>query len=235
MRKGKITMIITIGIACFALATVMTMQFKIVNETDITSIETMRKTELETELANWKSKYEETDAKYQETQEKINEYKEKEQSNIETEELVKEELNQVNTSLGLTDVEGPGIVVTLRDSDSEEIRDIHADDILLIVNSLKVAGAEAISVNGKRIINMSDIVPISYNNETEFIRVNQDRILSPYVIKAIGNESYLESSLIGNGGHVDKLEKLGHEVSIEKESNIKIDKYDNEIKLKYIE
>ena len=82
---------------------------------------------------------------------------------------------------------------------------------------------------------MSDIVPISYNNETEFIRVNQDRILSPYVIKAIGNESYLESSLIGNGGHVDKLEKLGHEVSIEKESNIKIDKYDNEIKLKYIE
>ena len=75
MRKGKITMIITIGIACFALATVMTMQFKIVNETDITSIETMRKTELETELANWKSKYEETDAKYQETQEKINEYK----------------------------------------------------------------------------------------------------------------------------------------------------------------
>ena len=74
MRKGKITMIITIGIACFALATVMTMQFKIVNETDITSIETMRKAELETELANWKSKYEETDLKYQETQEKMGKF-----------------------------------------------------------------------------------------------------------------------------------------------------------------
>ena len=232
MRKGKTTMIITIGIACFALATVMTMQFKIVNETDITSIETMRKAELETELGNWKSIYEETEAKYQETQEKIEEYKQKEQSNIETEELVKEELNQVNTSLGLTDVVGPGIVVTLEDSESEAIRDIEADDILVIVNALKLAGAEAISVNGKRIINMSDIVYISGSS---FIRVNQERILSPYVIKAIGNESYLESSLVGNGGQVDILDKLGHKVSIEKQKDIKIDKYNNEIKVKYIE
>ena len=36
MKKGKLTVAITIAIACFALATVMFMQFKIVNETDIT-------------------------------------------------------------------------------------------------------------------------------------------------------------------------------------------------------
>ena len=42
MKKGKITVCITIAIACFALATVMCMQFKVVKETDITSIETMR-------------------------------------------------------------------------------------------------------------------------------------------------------------------------------------------------
>ena len=66
MKKGKITMTITIGIACFALVMVMTMQFKIVNETDITSIENMRETELRTELANWKQKYEETNAQYAE-------------------------------------------------------------------------------------------------------------------------------------------------------------------------
>ena len=66
MKKGKITMTITIGIACFALVMVMTMQFKIVNETDITSIENMRETELRTELANWKQKYEETNAQYEE-------------------------------------------------------------------------------------------------------------------------------------------------------------------------
>ena len=70
MKQGKITMTITIGIACFALVMVMTMQFKIVNETDITSIENMRETELRTELANWKQKYEETNAQYEEIRSK---------------------------------------------------------------------------------------------------------------------------------------------------------------------
>ena len=91
-KKGKITMIITIGIACFALTLVMTMQFKIVNETDITSIENMREAELRTELANWKDKYEETHEQYEETVAKIEEYKQNKQSNEETEKLVDEEL-----------------------------------------------------------------------------------------------------------------------------------------------
>lgn len=93
-------MIITIGISCFALVLVMFMQFKIVNETDITSIENMREAELRTELANWKSKYEETNQKYEETTQKIEEYKQTSQSNEETEKLVDEELSQVNLSLG---------------------------------------------------------------------------------------------------------------------------------------
>ena len=62
LKKGKITMIIVAGIVCFILALVMSMQFKVVNETDITSIESMRETELRTELANWKEKYEEVNA-----------------------------------------------------------------------------------------------------------------------------------------------------------------------------
>ena len=75
IKKGKITMTITMVIACFALALVMSMQFKIASETDITSIENMREAELRTELANWKSKYEEVEKKYEETSSKIDEYK----------------------------------------------------------------------------------------------------------------------------------------------------------------
>lgn len=87
MKKGKKTMMVTIGIACFALSCVTFMQFKIVNETDITSIETMREGELRTELANWKSKYEEADKQYQELEAKVEEYKQKKESNNETSEL----------------------------------------------------------------------------------------------------------------------------------------------------
>ncbi len=231
LKKGKITMIITVGIACFCLVLVMFMQFKIVNETDITSIENMREAELKTELANWKSKYDEANKSYEETIAKIEEYKTTKESNEETEKLVDSELEQINLSLGKTDVEGEGIQITLRDSENEEIEKITADDLLLIVNALKTAGAEAISINEERIINMSDIVDIN----STFIKVNGQRILSPYVIKAIGDPSYLESGLLGNGGEVDRMKKLGQDVTIEKPSKVRIPKYKDEIKTKYIQ
>lgn len=230
LKKGKITMIIIAGIVCFILALVMSMQFKIVNETDITSIESMRETELRTELANWKEKYEEANTKYEETISMINEYKETDKSNNETEEVINNELEQINMSLGKTDVQGSGIEVILTDANNEEIPKINADDLLVIVNALKLAGAEAISINDERIINMSDIVDVD-----TYIKVNGNRILSPYVIKAIGNQTYLESQLLGNGGYVDDLQKSGYSVEIQKNDNVEILKYNGEIKTKYIE
>ncbi len=230
-KKGKNTMTITIAIACFVLVFVMFMQFKIVNQTDITEIENMRETELRTELANWKAKYEETEAKYEETEAKIEEYKQTKQSNEETEKLVDSELEQVNMNLGKTEVEGQGIEVILRETGNEEISKINSDDLLVIVNALKQAGAEAISINDERIINMSDIVTI---NDT-FIKVNGQRILAPYVVKAIGNQTYLESALLGNGGYVDELKKIGHDVSINKVNKEKISQYQDDIKIKYME
>ena len=230
IKKGKITMTIIIGIICFILVLVMSMQFKIINQTDITSIENMRQSELRTELANWKARYEETDARYQEVMSNIEEYKQNEESNEQTEALVNKELEEVNMSLGKTDVQGKGIEVILTDVEDETVPNIEADDLLVIVNALKLAGAEAISINGERIINMSDIVDVD-----EYIKVNGNRILSPYIIKAIGNQTYLESQLIGNGGYVDDLRKSGCDVEIQKYDNVEIPKYNGEIKTKYIE
>ena len=230
MKKGKMTMTITIGIACFALVTVMMMQFKVVNETDITEIENMQEAELKTELANWKTRYEEIDAQYEETTQRIEEYKSDEVSNNEASQLVREELEQTNTLLGLTDVHGEGIVITLKSG--EGITAISADDLLIIVNALKFAGAEAISINDERIVNTTDIVEIL---DGSFIKVNGQRILEPYVIKVIGNQSHMESSVTGNGGKVEELQTLGHTITIEKDNDITIGKYNGEIETKYIE
>lgn len=231
IKKGKVTMTITIAIACFALVLVMFMQFKIVNQTDITSIENLRESELRTELANWKSKYEEADEKYQEIIAKIEEYKTTKESNEETEKLIDTELEQANMTLGKTDVEGQGIEIILRETNNNEINKISANNLLEIVNALKLAGAEAISINDERIINMTDIV---YINNT-FIKVNGQRILAPYIIRAIGNQTYLESGLLGSGGCIDELKKIGHDISIEKINKLKINKYNDEIKIKYME
>ena len=231
MKKGKVTMMITVGLACFILVAVMFMQFKVVNETDITSIETMRESELRTELLNWKDKYEETNQKYEETVAKIEEYKETKESNEETKQVLEDELNQVNKILGKTDVQGKGIVITLKEGEADEINKLTSNDLLVLVNALKLSGAEAISINDERII-MNDMADINNNS---FIKVNGHRILPPYIIKAIGNPTYLESGLLGNGGYVEFLRKLKHEVTIEKQDKIVITKYTDEQKIKYME
>ena len=67
-----------------------------------------------------------------------------------------------------------------------------------------------------------------------FIKVNGQRILEPYVIKVIGNQSHLESAITGNGGKIDELQTLGHTATIEKDSKITISKYNGEVETKYV-
>ena len=231
MKKGKITVTITIAIACFVLAMVMCMQFKIVKETDITSIETMREEELRSELANWKQMYKEAEEQYNEKVAKLSEYREKQQSTEESSKLVEKELAQTNMYLGKTDVEGQGIVITINDINSEDINPISAEDLLIIVDYLKLAGAEAISINGERIINMSDIVYVG----NSVIFVNQQRILAPYKIRAIGDSTKLESTLLGNGGYIEELKNIGFDINIERENKVTIPKYSKEIRYKYMQ
>ena len=208
------------------------MQFKIVNETDITSIETMKEEELRAELANWKQLYKEADEQYLERKQRLDEYKETQQSTEESTKLIEKELNQIDMYLGKTEVQGEGITITIKDiNDDEEIPPISAEDLLVIVDYLKLAGAEAISINEQRIVNMSDIVYV--NNS--IIYVNQQRILAPYVIKAIGDSVSLESTLLGNGGYVVTLKNIGFNIAIERDNRVKIPQYSKEIAHKYIQ
>ena len=230
MKKGKITVTITIAIACFVLAMVMCMQFKIVKETDITSIETMREEELRSELANWKQMYKEAQEQYDEKVAKLSEYVEKQQSTEESSKLVEKELAQTNMYLGKTKVEGQGIEITIKDTNIEDTKPISEEDLLIIVDYLKLAGAEAISINGERIINMSDIVYIG----NSIIFVNQQRILAPYIIKAIGDPTKLESTLLGNGGYIEELKNIGFDIVINRENKINIPEYNKDIGYKYI-
>lgn len=228
MNKEKNIIIVTIGLISLILSCVMFMQFKVVNKTDIAEIESMREDELQEALSEWKEKYEETSAKLQDTEEKINEYKVKSESSEETSKLVEKELEESNIVLGKTDVTGPGIQVILTDNNEKEYA---ARDLLNIVNELKAAGAEAISINGERIINLTDIVDIS----NRYILVNSNKISSPYTILAIGDENYLKSALNIKNGYVDTKQKEGYTIFVEGKNNLKINKYAKEINLKYID
>lgn len=217
MNKQKIVMCTVIGIICVVLTTVMFAQFKTVEETNITGIETARETELRTMLSSWKTKYEEIEQKLIETQSKISEYQEKIESKGETSKLLDSELEQTNLLVGKTNVTGDGVVITLKDN---EEKSIEASDLLKLVNELRLAGAEAISINDKRIINMTEIVDVNV------IMINEERVISPYIVKAIGDQTYLSSALsLKTSGFIDTYTKTGKTVEMTKEKNINISAY----------
>ena len=227
IKKGKITMVIIMSIVCFVLVMVMFMQFKIVNETDITSIENMRETELRTELANWKTKYEETNQKYEETRSKIEEYKQTKQSNEETGKVVDKELEQVNMSLGKADLEGQGVEIIIRETDNEEVSKITADDLIVIVNALRLSGAEAISINDQRIVSNTVIECIG-----TVIKINGQRVGAPFTIRAIGMPELLKNTY-RNGGYLKVLEGDRIQVDFKTSDNITIPKYTGTYKFEY--
>lgn len=228
MKKGKITMTITIGLICFVLVYVMFLQFRVIEETDITEIENMREAELTKNLAEWKSKCTELETQIDEREKKIEEYKEAMASSKEASDILEQELKQAKMMLGVTEVTGDGIVIKIEDNEENAIT---STLLLELVNELKLAGAEAICINNQRIVNMTDIVDI--NNG--YILVNSQKVVSPYEISVIGEQTYLESALnIKNAGFVDKYSKIGYTINIEKVNNITIPKYNGEMTLKYI-
>lgn len=219
MKKDRIVLSIIIGLVCIILTTFIFVQFKIVEETNITGIETARETELQTMLSSWKTKYEEIEEKLIETQDKINEYKDKIESNEQASELLEEEIQQTSMLVGKTDVIGEGVTITLEDNNEKSIE---ASDLRLLVNELKLAGAEAISINDKRIVNMTEIVDVSA------IMINEERVSSPYVVKAIGNQTYLSSALsLKTSGFIDTYEKNGKTVKMTLEKNVEIYAYNS--------
>lgn len=229
INKANTTMFISILLVCIVLVSVLMIQFKIVEEVNETDIENMRETELREQLSTWKGKYEETNEKLEEINLKISEYNLKIEANEESSELLDNELLQSNILLGNTEVQGEGVVITLSDTEESTVT---ASDLLELVNELRYAGAEAISINGVRVTSMTDIVDIS----DRFILIKpRQRLSSPYVIKAIGNQTYLVSTLsLKNSGFIDSHSNLGQSVKVEKQRNITIPKYLESFEIKYM-
>ena len=213
--KNRNFMAVIIGFVCVILVGVMFAQFKTVEQTDITGIETAREAELQMMLSSWKTKYEEIEEKLQDTQIKISEYEQKINSREETSELLDEELVQTNLLVGKTNVIGDGVVITLQDNNEKSIV---ASDLRTLVNELKLAGAEAISINNKRILNMTEIVDVNGR-----ILINEEPTVSPFIVKVIGDQTYLSSALsLKNSGFVDSYTKLGKTVEMREQKNISI-------------
>lgn len=99
---------------------------------------------------------------------------------------------------GMTDVSGEGIRFFLDDGESLDgtvtsFMVVHDSTLIRIVEALKCAGAQAISINGERIVSMTDIVCVGPS-----IRVNGKKLFAPFDIKAIGDSDKLYDGFTGS-------------------------------------
>lgn len=106
-----------------------------------------------------------------------------------------DDLDAYRKKAGLTAVQGPGVIIRLDDSNLIASSIIHDTYLVETVNVLKEAGAQAISVNGQRILSTTEILCLGPS-----IRINGSREFPPYHIYAIGdpevlNKTYRESSI----------------------------------------
>ena len=228
MKKGKIIVTITVSLMCLILTALIFMQVKTISQSNISELEIMRESELKTEITTLKTRYDEVAEKIKETNEKILEYENAAIKGEEASELLQKELTESSDLLGKNAVSGEGIVITMTNTGTNQIS---ASDLLELVNILKDAGAEAISINEKRIVYDSYISYVNGN----YITIKGERVVAPFTIKAIGNTTYLESAVSQKKyGYIDTKISEGKEVKLERQTNINIPAHNKSLEYEYV-
>lgn len=130
----------------------------------------------------------------------------------------------IRLKAGLTDVEGPGVIIRLDDATARKTGNpslliIHESDIKIILNDLKKAGAQAISINNERIIATSEQVCAGPT-----IMINKSRYAVPYIIKVIGDPDILAESM-NHSERIDLMIKDNIRIEIKKADNVFIPKF----------
>ncbi len=132
---------------------------------------------------------------------------------------------KIKLHTGLVDVKGPGITIKLDDAPARQPdtpvnwQIIHDQDIKVILNDLKKAGAQAIAINGERVVPMSEQLCAGPT-----IMINDNRYSVPYYIEAIGEPEVLYNAIV-NSSRIAEMTEFNIRVDIKMVKEIKLSKF----------
>lgn len=237
MRKfaSQISIFIVCGILGFMLA----YQSKILMNQDNTLnlAGNNNSTDITVEIERYKNQKQELEKKVDELQGKVKKYEDTAASTSDSTKNLLDELEDTRILTGETDVKGPGIIIYITPSSSmfgnnlsENVSDKITDKHLAyLVNELRFAGAEAISINDIRIVSNTGI-----RTAGNYILINNDEKISPssrIVIEAIGDQKLLYSDMSFPEVFAD-FKNLA-DIKFEKKDSISIKKYNKTYKFQY--
>jgi uncharacterized protein YlxW (UPF0749 family) len=147
--------------------------------------------------------------------------------------LLSADLQKANVLAGMVAVSGPGVVVTLRDAKNPPPKPsdmsqeayielsrpyiIHDQDIQMVINELRAAGAEAIAVNDQRVVATTPVRCVGPSVLVNNVPTNG----SPVRIQAIGDPDTMVSSLTMTNGVSDQYKLTDPSMfSIDKEKKM---------------
>lgn len=132
--------------------------------------------------------------------------------------VIEKDIERFELLSGKKPVSGPGVTITVN-------HPLETFWIIDLLNELYVSGAEAVSINGKRITGSMGFVGQGNPELTMYLN-NESPILQPYTIQAIGDPDLLKQYLDQNDGIVHRLRtSLGakeSEITLKTNENITI-------------
>jgi uncharacterized protein YlxW (UPF0749 family) len=150
-----------------------------------------------------------------------------------------DEVRDLEPATGLTAVEGPGVRVTLTDAprsgDNPDINQnllvVHQQDIQAYVNALWAGGAEAVSLQGQRIMSTTGIKCVGNTVVLDGVPYSP-----PYVIEAIGPRNEMSVAMAKSpdtASYADYAQTYDLGLEVEYLETVDVDAYANPIELSH--
>lgn len=239
MKKEKWHIFI-IGLLCFLIAASICVQYRSVHNFSTNgqaAVQSMTENKLRDKVLKEQENYNNLLSQLQTAQNELENLRKTSASNSKEAEELEKQLSELNRVLGNTEVKGKGLIITLRDADSNAASSsdniVHDLDLVEVVNELFNAGAEAVSINGQRILASTAI-----NCNGNVVKINNEKIAVPFVIKAIGSPDGLYGTMTRPLGYLDLMENDLIKIKVEKKEgteDIVIPKYTGTYKYDYLQ
>ena len=234
--KKEIQLLIIFAVMSMALTYGICIQMKTVNNNGTTVNLTEQQSVLKSEILKTSEKYDNLFEELDRLEEELEKVRANATSSNSELAILEESIKEKNLALGLTEVTGTGVKIELNDGNATAITNpfisisdllVHDGDLINVVNELFNSGAEAVSINGQRIVSTTAI-----ECDGNVIKVNGTKIGAPFEITAIGYPEQLAG--IGRpGGTIELLESRGVIVTLNKQNSVTIPKYSGTIKFNY--
>lgn len=148
---------------------------------------------------------------------------------------VEGDLDDASLVAGLVAMKGPGLRVSLDDSLLDEapsgnVNDlvIHSQDVQAVVNALWRSGAEAIAINGQRLVGTSAVLCVGNT-----LLLNGTVHSPPYVVAAVGaNRDRFEADSLVKRLRND-AEAYGIRISIQRSTEVQVPRYRGSTNLRF--